>query len=151
MKNRRFTQTFLTFAAGVMSGILLIGIYSFTIETPDSTPQMGSTINPVPVGEAHDMFLRYYNSAQAINERLKGFSVNRDEFSAIQTLFSKDPSLVACRIYLGKDRTQNDVRIVVGVNSNGLDDVSSGVYQTDSGSSDPCPHVCDVASPISKE
>ena len=149
MKSTRIKLPFLTFSAGVLFGIFLIGIYSFTTEVPGSALPPGNS--QISVGDANAMFLRYYNSAPDLNARFKGFAVNREEFNAIQTLFSKDETLDACRIYLGRDKNQNDVRIVVGVNGNGLDVVTGGVYRTQSMGSSPCPTVCDVASPIAKE
>ena len=148
MKSTRSRLPFLTFAVGVLFGIFLIGIYSFTTEVPGLAPPPVSS--QISVQDANTMFLRYYNSASSLNERFKGFSVNRDEFQAIQTLFSKDESLKACRVYMGKNQNNNDVRIVVGVNGNGLDVVTGGIYQTQSSNSSPCPTICDNASPIVK-
>ena len=146
MKRSKFTLPFLTFAAGLIAGIFLISLYSFSLKIPlSSVPPSNSKIS---VQTANEMFLRYYNSASSINAPLKGFSVNRDEFQAINTLFSQDETLRGCRIYLGKDNSNKDVRIVVGVNKNGVDVVTKGIYQTPSSFSSPCPPICDVASPI---
>ncbi len=146
MKNTRFTFSFLTFAIGLLSGIFLLGIYSFTVEIPSSTPTPGVTT--IPVGDANTMFKNYYSTATSMNKRFKGFSINREEFQAIKTLFSQNESLNACRIYMGKDRNNNSVRMVVGMNNNGGDVISSGIYKTPSSLSGPCPSVCDNASPI---
>lgn len=146
MKTSKTTRPFLTFAAGLLFGIFLIGIYSFTIESPDlPNPPDNSQIS---VDEANSMFFRYYNSSSEINARFKGFSINRDEINAIQALISRDETLDGCRIYLGKNRNNKDVRIVVGVNNNGQDAVASGVYQTQPKNSSPCPTICDGDSPI---
>ena len=61
---------------------------------------------------------------------------------------AQDENLNGCRIYLGKNNSNKDVRIVVGVNKNGVDVVTNGVYQAPSSFSSPCPTVCDGASPI---
>ena len=148
MKSTETKLPFLSFTAGVLFTIILIGIYSFSSEVPGSALPPGNS--KISVQDANDMFLRYYNSAPSLNARFKGFSVNREEFQAINTLFSKDGTLTACRVYMGKDVNNNDVRIVVGVNSNGLDVVTGGVYQTQSAGSSPCPTICDMASPIVK-
>ena len=146
MKNTRFTFSFLTFAIGILTGIFLLVIYSFTTEIPSSTPVPG--VSTVPVRDANIMFKRYYSTATSMDERFKGFSINREEFQAMKTLFSQNESLGACRVYMGKDQNNSTVRMVVGVNSNGGDMISSGIYKTPASLSGPCPSVCDVASPI---
>jgi len=146
MKNSRFTLPFLTFAIGILTGIFLLGIYSFTAETPRPTLVPG--ISTIPVRDANTWFKNYYTTASSMNERFKGFSINREEFQAIKTLFSQNESLNACRIYMGKDGNNNSIRMVVGINGKGGDVISSGIYKTPSSLSGPCPTVCDNASPI---
>lgn len=146
MRNKRFTFPLATFAGGLVMGILLISIYSFKSEVPSAVPTPGNS--KISVKDANDMFKRYYSTATSTNARFKGFAINRDEFQAIKTLFSQNDSLDACRVYLGKDKSNKDVRIVVGVNDRGGDMTSGGIYKTPASHSSPCPTICDQASPI---
>ena len=130
-------------------GILLISIYSFKSEVPTAVPTPGNS--KISVQDANDMFKRYYSTATSTDARFKGFAINRDEFQAIKTLFSQDESLDACRVYLGKDKNNNDVRMVVGVGNRGSDITSGGIYKTLASGSSPCPTICDNASPITMD
>lgn len=145
MKNSKNTLPFFTFSAGILLGMFLIGIYSFTIESPSPNPIPDNS--EITLSDAKNMFNRYYDNATSQKERFKGFAVNKEEFRIMEKLF-KNSDVSACRVYLGKDAGNNDVRIVVGTNSNNMDLIAGGIHQAPASHSSPCPTICDAASPI---
>ena len=145
MKSTKQKQSIFTFTSGVLMGILLIGIYSFTMEVPNTTPVPDD--QKIDVETANKLFLNYFKSAPSQNKPFIGFAVSRDELKLISSLLT-DTSLKGCRVYMGKDKNNNDVRMVVGVNKTGDDMISKGIYKTTASFSSPCPPVCDAASPI---
>jgi hypothetical protein len=108
---------------------------------------LSSRIKPITALAANGIFRQYYTLASSLNARLKGFAVNKDQLSAMNSISSQNSSLVGFRIYLAKSSTVYK-SIIVGILSNGRDSTSNTIYETELTSSGPCPDVCDAESPI---
>ena len=119
MKRNQFTLLAVTFISGIVLGISTIALFSFTNSSPVSASISGSSKIGVP--EANALFKNYFNSAAPSNAVFKGFAINKDQLSAINSLSAENPGLAGFRVYMGKDITSGNVGIVVGVNESGLD------------------------------
>jgi hypothetical protein len=94
------------------------------------------------VQKANDCFKAYYANAISVDS-LRGFSISLRQFNAMQMILNNDPTVQGFRIYMGVD-SAGPVRLVVGFGSPDHD----VVYETSDENSGPCPHVCDLDSPI---
>ena len=155
MKKNKMAMISVTFILGAVFGISLLSLVSFV-----STPNPSSP-NPAPVSiftpEANRLFHNYYDKAVIINERIKGFYVDRPQLEALNEL-AKNTALVGFRIYLGKPlpTSTDTLAIIVGVTSKMEDDAPSAtgvagkIYKTESRKAGPCPPLCDKVSQITK-
>ena len=144
MKTNKFFFTALVFLTGLVSGISIISLMSFT-----STPAMPSAgLAPVTSAVAHSYFNNYLSGATSFNQVIKGFTIDKAQLNAMNSIATENPALSGFRIYMGKDNSSNKVGIVVGVDNAGNDAVGNTIYSTDTQSLSPCPPVCDVNSPI---
>ncbi|MEI7895525.1 MAG: hypothetical protein WCJ26_00710 [bacterium] len=144
MKTKKYFFTALVFLTGMVSGISIIGFMSFT-----SAPAMPSPgITPLTSAVAHSYFNNYLSGATAYNQVIKGFTIDKAQLSAMNSIAAENASLTGFRIYMGKDNNSNRIGIVVGIDNAGNDAVGNTIYSTDTQSLSPCPPVCDVNSPI---
>lgn len=144
MKNR-FTVLALTFVSGIILGVAAIGLFSFT--KAGAVPAVLPGVNRISPQEASALFKGYYNTANPSNEVMRGFAINMEQLSALNTLAGENPGLSGFRIYMGYDGGQGSVGIVVGINASGQDETGS-IYKASAGGSGPCPTICDGSSSI---
>ncbi len=137
----------LTFLSGFIVGAGLLALLSFNYgSSSPNTPPRGVTQVDTTVAKAS--FSRYYSSAEVSPMAFKGFYIDTTQINALVDLRKLSSRLPGFRIYMGKNVSNAYVGIIVGVNSNGLDQVTGPIYLTNSPQTGPCPFVCDVASPI---
>jgi len=147
MKMTKFTFAALTFVSGIVLGISVMGLFSFTSPNPATAALQG--VSKIGVPEAYTLFHGYYDNASSTNQVVKGFSISKEQLSAINYLSNENPSLSSFRVYMGFDETIGNVGIVVGVNSTGQD-VTNSIYKAPGGAA-LCPTICDVASGITRK
>ena len=147
MKKNKLTLAAITFVSGIILGISVMGLISFTSPDPSTAALQG--VNKIGVPEAYTLFHGYYDNASSTNQVVKGFSISKEQLSAINYLSNENPSLSAFRVYMGYDENEGNVGIIVGVSSTGQD-VTSSIYKA-SGGAALCPVICDVASGITRK
>ena len=86
--------------------------------------------------------------AAPFNQVIKGFTVDKPQLDAMNSIAKENQDLTGFRIYFGKDNNGKKIGIVVGVDSSGKDALKNTIFSTDSPISSPCPPICDVSSPI---
>ena len=146
MKINKYFFTGLGFITGTVFGISVIGLLSFTSAPVAPVPASGN--NAVTSAVAHAYFSNYMADATPLNQVVRGFTVDKTQVDAMNSISSENPGLTSFRIYLGKDNGGNKVGIVVGVDNAGRDAVGNSIFSTDAPRTSPCPPICDVASPI---
>lgn len=132
------------FLAGIIFGLTVVGIYSFSV--PAGNPGSGAT--PVTVAEAHAQFLANKATAVPFNQVLTGFTLDKIQVEAMNNILRENASVSGFRVYLGKDKAGQRTAVVVGVDNSGHDAVSNTIYSTMSLNCNACPPVCDFSSPI---
>ena len=145
MITKLFNRKIFLFVTGFVVGALSFGLLAFT--TIFTSPGSVATISKISAPDAQASFKRYMTGSIPLNAIFKGFSVNRDQLSSMNSLIAENPSLAGFRIYMGVDNTSTPVGIVVGIDNAGKDNTNS-IYKTSSGSSGPCPTICDQTSTI---
>lgn len=149
MKRFRITLPLITFIAGIVVGLGILGVSSIQGSSPQSDLPRGVT--PVSTSVANSAFRLYYSSAQVPTEKFKGFYFDTTQLNAVNYLHKIYKSVPGFRLYLAKDATSGKFgSIIVGVDNAGKDAVSGAIYMTTVTNPGPCPYVCDEASPIIK-
>jgi hypothetical protein len=150
MKRNKIAMISVTFILGAVFGISLIAVLSFVnpANSPSSSPD--PVVIPITISDANHYFLNYYAKADSIKDKFKGFYVDRLQLEAMNIL-ATDKNLVGFRLYMGKNNTNENIGIVVGITNTFSDAASGKIYKTESKSSGPCPFLCDVSSPITQE
>jgi hypothetical protein len=152
MKNKLFATVSITFIIGALSGIALVTLLSFSGSKPVSTP--GPAAETITATEAHSYLVNYLASTDAPASRAKGFYLDLNQLAAMNLLAKNDSGVKGFRVYFGKATKEKSAPvfgIIVGVNDNGQDLYLKSIYRTDSPKTGPCPPVCDIDSPISKD
>lgn len=144
MKKNQFTLAAATFVTGIILGVSIIGIFSFS--NAGNPPAELPVVNKISTNEANSLFRSYYKNATPTNGVVKGFALTREHLTALNNLANENPGLQAFRVYTGYEQNVGNVGIVVGVNSNGQDALGT-IYKAAGGAS-PCPTICDGASAI---
>lgn len=148
MKTNKYFLSAIGFFSGIVLTISFMGLFAFSSGPASSAPGGGNV--PVSATVANGYFKNYMASALSVNQVIKGFTVDKNQLEAMNNLSKENTTLRGFRIYLGKDNNANPVSIVVGIDGKGLDAVNNTIYNTNS-PGNPCPPVCDVASPITKD
>ena len=146
MKINKYFFTSIGFITGIVLGISIFGLLSFT--SGPATPAPGSGIIAITPAQANSFFKSYMSGAASFNNVIKGFTVDKAQLEAMNTISRENPNLTGFRIYFGRDNNARKVGIVVGVDNTGMDAVKNSIFDTDSPISSPCPPICDVSSPI---
>jgi hypothetical protein len=143
---KKIPTVVIAFVAGIILGATTLSLLSFSGSiTIPATPV--PEISKMSIQEAQASFRRYYDNASPVNEVIKGFSINKEQLGALNNLSNENPNLTAFRIYMGIDNNSAAVEIMVGIDNTGRDNTNS-IYRTSSGSSGPCPPICDQSSSI---
>ena len=148
MKTNKYIFSTLGFVAGLLFGFSVLGLLSFS-NGPGSAGT-GAGIEPISAAEAQTFLHNYMSDATAINEVIKGFSIDKAQLEAMNAISKENSNLAGFRVYLGKDNSSRKIGIVVGIENDGKDAVNGKVYNTDAGVLSPCPPICDVSSSIIK-
>lgn len=140
METKSFAYGLVT--ASVISGILY---FIFIFSPSDSTGW------PVTTDVANAYFKKYYDNTPAMDETLKGFRIENEQFDVMLTLSANDlhHQIVGYRFYPGVDTVGAPVGLIVGVDAAGKD-ITSSIYCTQRGRMGPCPDVCDNTSAITQ-
>lgn len=150
MKKNNIAMISVTFILGAVFGISLIAVLSFV--KPLNPPSPDPALKPILVKDANRFFHNYYDHAGPINDKIKGFMVDRPQLEAMNEL-AKNPALFGFRIYIGKSDQGDSIGIVAGAKNIRLDDVTLAtgmIYRTESRKYGPCPPFCDKTSLITK-
>lgn len=145
MKKNQLTLMAATFITGIILGVSVLGLYSFTRSNNSLMPL--SEKKKIELNEAKASFKKFHNNAKPFKEVFKGYTINKEQLSAFIALLDENPELTGFRIYMGNDNVEGDVSLVVGVNSSGLDETNV-IYKTAAQSAGPCPTICDDNSSI---
>ena len=150
MKKNKIAMISVTFILGAVFGISLIAAMSF-VNSPNP-PSPNPALLPISTTDANRFFHNYFDHTVIINEKFKGFLIDRPQLEAINEL-AKTPTLVGFRVYMGKSDQGDTIGIVVGVKNTLIDDATLAagkIYRTESRKTGPCPPLCDRNSPITK-
>lgn len=147
MKKNKIAIISVTFFLGVVFGVSLIAILAFTrsdSSEPNPTPRL---ISP---DEARTLFNAYYNAAQTITAKPRGYTIDREQLDVLKDLANQYSStnIPRFRIYMGRDAQGVMKSIVLGVDASGHDFTTGSIWRTDSPVSGPCPFLCDDNSSI---
>ena len=135
------------FISGIILGVAIPGLFSCSRHDIAPVPL---SITQIDTTTANTLFRQYYDKAKIETRPFKGFSLEMEQFGALYKLFNNgNNTLKGFRIYMGPD-TPDRVRIIVGIDKNGNDDVRC-IYKTNIGTADPCPPICDGNSPITRK
>lgn len=146
MKKHQLLIMASTFMSGIILGISSLLLFAFT-STGTSAPSTLSATK-ITVKEANAFFRNYLDKAAPSSQVLRGFALNKEQLSALNSLSNENPNLAGFRIYLGYDTAKaTSVGILVGVDANGKDATNS-IFRSTAVSSGPCPTICDVSSDI---
>ena len=138
----------MTLIIGILIGATPFIFMSFTQNTSiRAVPQGLATIT---AQDANLLFKNYFKTATAPTTPIKGFFLDSLQYNAMKLIAGEKNDLAGFRVYLGKDRNNLPVSIVVGVDSKGSDATSNTLYKTSSIKSGPCPFVCDFTSTITR-
>ncbi|MCX6266212.1 MAG: hypothetical protein NTW16_02490 [Bacteroidetes bacterium] len=146
MKTNKYFIPALGFFAGLALGTTIIGLFAFTNGPGTAAPGAGTTL--ISSAEANGFIKKYLSGTVPMNQVIKGFTVDKSQLDAMNTIAKSNPDLASFRIYLGKDNNAKNIGIVVGVDNAGQDAVRSGIYSTEGPRVSPCPPICDATSPI---
>ena len=133
------------FLTGLVLGISIMGVLAFT--SGPGAPAPGTGTNPVSPTDANLYFKNYLAGAASFNQVIKGFTIDKTQLNAMNSIAAENSNLTGFRIYMGKDNKSLNIAIIVGVNSNGKDAVNNTIYKTDT-QTNLCPPVCDAGSQI---
>lgn len=145
MKTKKYFFPVAGFIAGIVLGLSVAGLYSFTFGPSPSV----SSAAPVAVtaATAKTYTAGYMTKATAVNAVIKGFTIDKSQVDAINSLLRENAAFTAFRIYMGASGTTN-VGIVCGVDNLGKDVITNTIYSTDTKLLSPCPPICDQTSAI---
>jgi len=145
MKANKYIFAVAGFFAGIVSGISIIVLFAFT---SSPVPPGAGGNSPISAADANTCFKSYMTTAASFNQVIKGFTVDKSQLDAMNSIISENAQLTGFRIYFGKDPGGQKSAIVVGVDSFGHDAVGNTIYHTSAPNNNPCPPVCDLTSPI---
>jgi hypothetical protein len=153
MKKSNFTLITMVFVFGIVIGSVAITFLSSS--NPGPVPAPAPVYSMITADSANKLFKLYYNNISALNDKVKGFSLDKDQVSTLYKM-STDPTLkiIGFRIYFGLDKDNQRLTMIAGMQSDSSDLAPAGslksVYVTNSRQSSPCPPSCDKYSPITK-
>jgi len=138
----------MTLIIGIVIGATPFIFMSFTQNTSNRNVPQG--LETITAQEGNLLFKSYFRSATAPTTPIKGFYLDSLQFSAMKLIAGEKNDLAGFRVYLGKDRNNLTVSIVVGVDDKGADATTYPIYKTSSVRTGLCPFVCDLTSTITK-
>jgi hypothetical protein len=145
MKHKKVLWTALPFLAGTIFGISILGLLSFTSEP--KSPDPGAAATKISVADAHTYFLNYYKTAKPDTSKMKGFTIGKEELSAMNSVLAAVPSAVGFRVYFGSYVSGTRLSVICGVDAKGSD-ITGTIYGVTTSKPSPCPPNCDTGSVI---
>jgi hypothetical protein len=139
----------MVFSAGLIAGISIVGLLSFTKGPAAPVPDGGMV--PVTAETAKMYVKNYLADAAPVNVKIKGFTIDKSQLEAMNAIFKENPALAGFRVYMGKDQAARRTGIVVGSDATGKDAYKNTIFSTDSQNLSICPPICDSHSPIAAE
>jgi hypothetical protein len=149
MKKNKIAMIGVTFILGAVFGISVITVLSFV--SPENPPSPSPDISIITPADANHYFINYYNQADSLKAKFKGFLVDRPQLDAMNALVANNKNIVGFRLYMGQSNTAEKISIVVGLTNTFSDAAGVRIYRTESRNAGPCPFLCDDTSPITKE
>ena len=146
MKTNKYIFSVLGFLTGMVLGISTIGLLAFSNGPSASAPSGGMI--PISSAVAHSYFNNYLSTATPFNQVIQGFTIDKAQLDAMNSIARENAALTGFRIYMGKDGSSKKIGIVVGIDNTGRDAVTNSIYNTEALIFSPCPPICDVSSPI---
>ncbi len=142
MKN---TLNLKSFAAGSLSALLAIGLYSFTFSR-DIPPQDGG----ITLQQAQAYHGDYNTEGgDSIAGVLEAVQLDKATIEMINDVKAKAKS-DGVRIYYGKNSDGETMNVIVGTDANGSD-LTKRYMNVTTGAVNVCPTVCDSRSPINQQ
>lgn len=146
MKKNQLVLMASVFISGIILGVAIPGLLSCGRHEIAPVPL---SLTQIDTTTANTLFRQYYDKATIETKPFKGFSLEMEQLGALNKLFNGNGNLKGFRLYMGPD-TPERIRIIVGIDKNGNDDVKC-IYKTNIGTADPCPPICDGNSPITRK
>jgi hypothetical protein len=154
MKKSKFAFITVVFILGLVIGSVAITLLSSS--NPAPTPASAPPYTQITADSANKLFRIYYTNISSLNDKIKGFTLDREQVNALYAMAS-DPAykIIGFRVYFGMDNAKQRLTMIVGIQSDSTDLAAAGsasksVYVTTSRKSSPCPPSCDKNSPITK-
>jgi hypothetical protein len=126
-------------------GILIGAIGMFFVFR--STPELFSISKPCPPTLTEQQVSTYMSNFQSVarpyQDTLKGFTIDLQQFDAMNCLLVKNSQLAGFRVYFGIDAAGANTTMVVGMDNTG-NDVRTMFYNVSQRFSGPCPPICDA-------
>jgi hypothetical protein len=146
--NNKITISVLTFVAGAIIGAIIVWMLNKNTSRQIDTPPGPITADTagmhlIPKTVANTYFKAYLTSFLSI-DTLKAFTINAQQFNAMNRIARNDSTVLGFRIYFGKNG-QTPIKMVVGF---GSPDHYQNIYVTRDEGSGPCPIACDYESTI---
>lgn len=138
MKHNKILFASVCFFSGLLAGITVLGLMSFS-------PAPGTGVVPLNQTAARSYIAGFVAGAAPSNTIIKGFTIDKSQLEAMNLLNRENQALSGFRIYLGKNESGKLLGIVVGIDSQGKDAVNNSIFGTDAKSVSPCPPACDAA------
>ncbi len=146
MKTNKYLFTVAGFLTGMVLGVSIIGLFAFAGAPAASSP--GGGLVAVTVAQAQAYSMKYRSTAAPLNQVVKGFTIDKAQLEAMNSIARENAALTGFRIYMGMDDNSRKLGIVVGIDNTGRDAVANTIYNTDAQNVGPCPPICDVSSPL---
>jgi hypothetical protein len=146
MKTNKYFLAACGFLAGMVIGVSVIGLMSFR-SAPESPAPEGEIV-PISAETAQTLLKNFTSDSKLNTLGIKGFTIDKSQLEAMNSLAKENPDLAGFRVYMGVDASRKMVGIVVGVDNSGKDALKSSIFSTDAAKLSPCPPICDTTSPI---
>jgi len=143
MEKNKYLVPSVTGIIGIVIGALIIvGFHTMIWVSPILKP----CTNTVPSTEASTFIRGLDASAQNYTDKLKGFTVDIQQYYAMQCLYNLNQGLGGFRIYFTYENSTETASVVVGVLGTGMDDKSLyySVNNLSPKTAGPCPPACDT-------
>lgn len=126
----------------VIGAFIIVGFHTMIWQSPILKP----CTNTMPSTDAGTFIKGLDISAQPYNDKLKGFTIDIQQFYAMQCLYNLNQGLGGFRIYFTYENSTETASVVAGVLGTGLDDRSLyfNVNNLNPKTSGPCPPACDT-------
>ena len=144
MEKKTLTNRYLPFLSGTLFGVLILGV--FLMISGSRPPEPSAPSGSLSLSTAKSYFHQYLSGSPLRIDTLKGIGIDLDQLNAMKSIMAGNSRLKGCRIYFGLDNSSNRVGIIVGIDNQGHDDLTTISLTTRS--YDPCPPICDATTAL---